>query len=265
MAYKDEIVKTEIPFYVELIDIIFPELTFYITNYQNEIIYKGKTYKRAVYERSEFERAVNDEIQCSIVFATQESILPYVFSFTAKTIKCIIRRYFPSLDLAKTIFVGDCIGVGIVDSKVLSARFVDKLSMMKKKIPDILYQSYCNNMLYDRRCGVDKLAYRYTATVSYGSNSAELLSATFGAVAEHFFTYGKAEYQGEIRMITYHNKADNKIRLHFPFEQDINGKQIVVYAGCDKTASTCKNKFNNIQNFLGFPYIPSRNPVLWGV
>jgi uncharacterized phage protein (TIGR02218 family) len=27
-------------------------------------------------------------------------------------------------------------------------------------------------------------------------------------------------------------------------------------AGCDKRQATCRFKFNNIENFQGFPYIP---------
>jgi len=50
-----------------------------------------------------------------------------------------------------------------------------------------------------------------------------------------------------------------------PFDDEVVGKQVIVYAGCDKTPQTCKNKFNNLQNFRGFPYIPVKNPVIWGV
>lgn len=35
------------------------------------------------------------------------------------------------------------------------------------------------------------------------------------------------------------------------------GNNITLIAGCDKLKSTCLNKFNNVQKFRGFPYIPS--------
>lgn len=34
------------------------------------------------------------------------------------------------------------------------------------------------------------------------------------------------------------------------------GDTLIAYEGCDKTQSTCVNKFGNLNNFGGFPYIP---------
>jgi uncharacterized phage protein (TIGR02218 family) len=34
------------------------------------------------------------------------------------------------------------------------------------------------------------------------------------------------------------------------------GDSITVYPGCDKQQNTCSAKFNNLQHFEGFPYVP---------
>lgn len=34
-----------------------------------------------------------------------------------------------------------------------------------------------------------------------------------------------------------------------------------VYLGCDKIHTTCKDKFNNLNNFGGFPFMPAKNPT----
>ena len=34
------------------------------------------------------------------------------------------------------------------------------------------------------------------------------------------------------------------------------GDAFTVYQGCDHTQATCQNKFNNLSNFRGFPYVP---------
>ena len=34
------------------------------------------------------------------------------------------------------------------------------------------------------------------------------------------------------------------------------GDTINAYPGCDKTMSTCKDKFENFKHFIGFPYAP---------
>jgi uncharacterized phage protein (TIGR02218 family) len=34
------------------------------------------------------------------------------------------------------------------------------------------------------------------------------------------------------------------------------GDAFTVYFGCDHTQFTCTNKFNDLANFRGFPYVP---------
>lgn len=40
----------------------------------------------------------------------------------------------------------------------------------------------------------------------------------------------------------------------------IVGSAVTIYPGCDHTKETCLNKFGNLDNFGGFPWIPNRNP-----
>jgi len=32
------------------------------------------------------------------------------------------------------------------------------------------------------------------------------------------------------------------------------------FAGCDRTLADCRDKFDNLAKFMGFPWIPGRNP-----
>jgi hypothetical protein len=40
------------------------------------------------------------------------------------------------------------------------------------------------------------------------------------------------------------------------------GDQFTAYPGCDKSVFTCQNKFNNLLNFGGFPFIPNEETAL---
>ncbi|WP_269915579.1 phage BR0599 family protein [Acinetobacter sp. HY1485] len=40
------------------------------------------------------------------------------------------------------------------------------------------------------------------------------------------------------------------------------GDVVSIYPGCDKLNTTCTDKFNNILNFGGFPFMPSSNPFV---
>lgn len=39
------------------------------------------------------------------------------------------------------------------------------------------------------------------------------------------------------------------------------GDPVLAFPGCNKTVSTCQNKFGNLVNFRGFPYVPKPETV----
>jgi hypothetical protein len=36
---------------------------------------------------------------------------------------------------------------------------------------------------------------------------------------------------------------------------------VTIYPGCDKTPAMCHERFLNQRNFLGFPWIPDKDPT----
>jgi hypothetical protein len=38
------------------------------------------------------------------------------------------------------------------------------------------------------------------------------------------------------------------------------GQAVTLYPGCDHTTTTCDGKFSNLNNYGGFPHIPTKNP-----
>ena len=43
------------------------------------------------------------------------------------------------------------------------------------------------------------------------------------------------------------------------------GQDVDVFAGCDHTVDTCDQKFDNVINYGGWPYVPSKNPFESGI
>lgn len=37
-------------------------------------------------------------------------------------------------------------------------------------------------------------------------------------------------------------------------------QNVILYPGCDRTTKMCREKFDNLPNHGGFPFMPSRNP-----
>ncbi len=84
--------------------------------------------------------------------------------------------------------------------------------------------------------------------------------------AQGYFTYGlvtwltgqNAGYKMDVRQ-----SSPGSITLALPMTYPIAvGDTFTIVAGCDKTTSTCRQRFGNFVNFRGEPYIPGTDAVL---
>lgn len=88
-------------------------------------------------------------------------------------------------------------------------------------------------------------------------------SITLNAAPAEDITYHQ---QGEMEMTSGDNSGlrrpilrntVNTVTVMWPFVKDIvNGDTYNLYPGCDQTTDICLGRFNNADNFRGFPYIP---------
>jgi uncharacterized phage protein (TIGR02218 family) len=136
--------------------------------------------------------------------------------------------------------------------------------LLSNQMPRFYYQSPCNNVLGDARCGVNRNLFAEEGVIT-GVNSAANLVTTLPA-GQNWLTYGVMEMQtgacaGESRPIIFNSgpaSYGNNIALGIPFSVNPSiGDVFVAYAGCDKTSGTCRYKFNNIGRFAGYPFIPA--------
>ena len=129
------------------------------------------------------------------------------------------------------------------------------LELLNIQMPRNLYQASCIHSLYDSGCGIPKTGVSGTITSVSGT--------TYGvsvAAADAFYNEGMIEFtsganNGVKRTIKAH--ASNKVTVTLNLQNAVNvGDTIKLYAGCDRTQATCQNKFNNLSNFRGFPFVP---------
>jgi len=130
------------------------------------------------------------------------------------------------------------------------------------------YQKGCRHALYSTGCGMVLANFAVDATVSAVSG----LDVTFtlnndsnGAVvvADGYFTYGILQSADGMRYISNHvtgtltlMQASNSLTTAV-----LGGPQpVTLYPGCSKTIADCRDKFNNLINFGGFPWLPNKNP-----
>lgn len=135
-----------------------------------------------------------------------------------------------------------------------------------------LYQRQCRAVLGDGSCrfATDKPGFSEDAdVVSAGSNRTIVVKLT-GSYAESWFTKGVLSVlSGEAKGLRETIEVDvrdgprRQVTLRQSLRADIAaGDRVRLVAGCDKTADSCREKFNNFKNFRGFPHIPGDDWLL---
>lgn len=128
-----------------------------------------------------------------------------------------------------------------------------------------LFQISCPHMLYSTACGVNRELYDLTGTVSAITGTTISLGGV-SAFAADYFSGGYIEYTNstlgtvERRMIRSHPGSSDSVVLVSPVVGLTIGGTAKLFPGCDHSISTCSSKFNNVNNYGGFPYTPFKNP-----
>jgi len=140
--------------------------------------------------------------------------------------------------------------------------------LLDVQMPRVLYQPGCSNTIYDSNCALARSAWRASSAVvgivPGGSSFTHNLSQADGFFDLGVVTMTSGACAGVSRTIKrfYNVTGNHTFQVVAPWPAAIGvGDTFDVVPGCDKTQSTCKNKFNNVLNFRGFPYVPAPETV----
>lgn len=57
------------------------------------------------------------------------------------------------------------------------------------------------------------------------------------------------------------NESTGVVVINAPIPLATSGNSITITAGCAHNITDCRDKFSNLENYGGFPFIPSKNPM----
>jgi len=124
------------------------------------------------------------------------------------------------------------------------------------------FQTQCNHMLYGPGCGLSAVSYKVQGQVEAVDGNTVTASA-FSSEADGYFKAGYLFRDLDYRMIVNH--VGDTVTLLLPFESLSVGTLVDAYAGCDRSKATCRDKFDNVLNYGGFPFVPRKNPFNKGL
>jgi uncharacterized phage protein (TIGR02218 family) len=138
------------------------------------------------------------------------------------------------------------------------------------------YQRMCRHALYSPQCGVNKAAYAVPGTVSAVNAARTVITIPEAAGHPNGYFLGGflALADGTMRFISSHAGSSITLASPCPILADYvggtgygksyglwyGGSDLVIYPGCGRNRETCQDRFANILNFGGWPWIPKRNP-----
>ncbi len=262
-TYNEEVGKIQAAALPELYKIRVGGDYIYATSFASTIMFNGQEYTKRPISRSALNYSTKLKIlECTVRISITDLTAKYISNQPIEPTEITIYKA-TNADLNQYVifFKGNVVGVS-VKNRVLNAQCKSNTRVLEKKIPTIIHQSFCNHEVFDSECSLNDEDFKVIGTVTV--SDADLSASAFASYEDGYFTGGRAQYENDMRLITNH--VGSVITLQVPFDSRVTtGSLVEVFPGCDGSPETCKNKFNNLDNFLGMPYIPTSNPVLWGV
>jgi len=135
-----------------------------------------------------------------------------------------------------------------------------------------LFTARCSADLGDARCKFDLAAagLQGEGTVMSIDSTSTIVAAGLDGFSDGVFTGGKLNWtSGANNALSVEIKEHRTVAGHARLslwqampEIIASGDEFVVIAGCDKRLATCRERFNNVVNFRGFPQIPGNDFVI---
>lgn len=132
--------------------------------------------------------------------------------------------------------------------------------LLNVKGPRDIFQPSCRNILFDRKCGLNREDFGIIGTVSANSTKSFIRHNVTGG-EQGIFQLGVLTFTSGLlngTAVTIKEYEDNYfVPLRSLIVAPAAGDKFFATFGCDHSLSTCQNRFMNDDNFQGEPFIPT--------
>jgi hypothetical protein len=253
---------------VELYAFASSSVQFYLTPHEFDVNLDGNLYSSVSIERNEL--ALGAEAAKSAL----ELKLPpdcdlvrhlLATSLTGETTSITLRigrrdTWGDYWWLSGTRWMGRVLGVEIAED---AARIRCESAQVSLKRIGLrrLYSRKCSHVLYSSACGASQIFASAFVANTNGRN-VELDGGVPAGVSGGVAGGWLQTPEGARHMIV--SDYSSGVELLYPVAIEA-GTEVQLTVGCDHSTSTCQSRFDNLDNYGGFPAIPSKNPFSTGV
>lgn len=127
-----------------------------------------------------------------------------------------------------------------------------------------IYSRNCPHVLYGAACRAQETLFEELVDlIGISDDGFQVQSGAFALHPDGFYANGKLTYEvtpGVFERRGIREHVGQTITLTHPIAELSADSIVTVVPGCDRTRDTCDNRFDNVPNYGGFPFIPERNP-----
>lgn len=265
MSYDDFENSGSDGYVVEIYEFVGLFNSYYYTSFAEDVVVDGRTYfsvaglSRKNLKITSVGGSSSGDLEISLPFdldITKE----YAFTDVPPTLNLVLRRGHigDPLEAYPVIWSGQ-VGSWSIRGRQASIKVPSIFSLaLDAMVPAQRWQGPCSHLLYDQRCGILRADRRHiTTVVSLSQNIINVASLpwtdTEGVGGEIVNTD-----TGERRTIRSHEGQVVIVKVGFTELRP--GSNVSLFQGCDHSAATCRDKFNNLDRYGGFNLVPSLNP-----
>lgn len=272
MTYETFETSQELSQPVEVYTFTVGATVFRYTSHEIDVTLGVEDYTSITISRTRIEKGASARSSTLTVNVPIDNAVSQLFtpSVPGQRVRVEIERYqrldTPTPEVIK-IFDGFIHSVAYVKGmKETEFACRPAIATLGRSVPKFKYRAACNHVLYDLGCKVDDTdpTFRAAGFVVTGVLGNVLtVSGLSGTYADGWFDGGQVESltTTDFRLIRTH--VGNDLTLSFPFSTTPTTAN--VFAGCGHSIAVCKSKFDNVLNFGGFPFVPTKNPFQTGL
>jgi hypothetical protein len=254
---------------------------YYLTSAIRDIAYDGRTYKAVSIDRGEVATdTTSDERAMEILLAVDHPIVRRwtTYGVPPKRTSVVCTRLFVAAEVAEVIWEGDVTGLSW-EGEIAKLRVPGRLSDAIQRRSPLSCSSTCTHILYDGNCGVSQtgttpggLSHRVTTTaISVNGRDVRVDLGTtdrngtwaLGGTLTHVAT-GESMSIGNQADVSPGTTGIATLTMQAQILELKAGDSVRIQRGCAHTIADCRDSFDNVDKFSGYPDLPSANPFETG-
>lgn len=231
---------------------------------EEEQTWRGKIYTPLVISNSGVRQSGDvDNNETKIILPVSTELCQMLIEdVPSAPVSVIVRRkHYGSTD-APVFIIAELYSFNRIEADMMELNVQMLAASFKRSGARMTWSRQCQHALYDRNCRVDRNLYDGTITVNLVDNG-KIYSNDLSIYGKNYLDNGYVEWVNSYgitqrRMID--KNSGNSMSVIGRIDMITLGMVLTVYPGCDRTTKDCQNKFDNLVNYGGVPFLPGKSP-----